>query len=946
MDQPSPGLFGRDREIADAEVAIAATLGGVPKAVLVGGDAGIGKTTFVAAVLARAVDAGFTPLVGHCLDVDAGEPLAPVREALHSGLAGRQPDTLPPVSRRLEPYLSGTTPAPPGGLAEDLRHVVGELAREGPVLLVLEDMHWADASTRDFALALSRTMLGAVLLVLTYRSDDLVRRHPFRTTLVDIGRVVGAHRIDLAPLDRQGISGIVQRATGASDPSAVGAVLARSEGNPLYAEELLGADLSGVPVGLNDLLLARVDRLPPDARAMVRLASVHGSHVDSALLAAVSDLDDLEIDDCLRQAVDANVLRCKDDAIQFRHGLLREAVYDDLLPGERGRAHGRIATALDDRGLTTVGALTRVAFHWDAAHDQPKAFAAQLRAGLALSAQGHPEALTHLERALEMWDHVQDADLRQGRTKADVLCHMARAAKGMDGNEDRAMRFIREAIDQLDPTADKLLASRVYAAYAELCHELADSLGHGEAVTMAVEFAEGEPSEELARALIAMATWHARRDELDACATLLDRAVEVAYATGLPHVIADALAEQSSVTFDRGLIRESWSQMDVAVVACESAGLMGRALEMRSLRAFSLLLVGRLDEGEALAIEVRGRAASLGLREAEIFAAEQLTELWTNQGRFDDAELLLEEMRPGMRIHRWRDQRIWLLLARGDLAAAETLERDQLAVWAEAVAELDGFTLQRVVRLFCGLGHVSESLDLVASFLAAPKDAGSILANGFASRGVVTAVATARRAGNPVPPDLESSCLAFVADTAEGMLSGELAVTWPASDLRYARAVTAELTGEPSTSLWQEAYASARPFGAALALDFGLGLAAALLGDDRRDEARVQLVDTWQTARDLGARLVENEAALLARRSRIALPADGHRHDALAVLTPREHEVLEVLATGATNRLIAERLFISEKTVSVHVTNILAKLAVPNRGAAAALAREVAAAVI
>lgn len=945
MDQPTRGLFGRERELAQASLALAAAAAGTPQALLVGGDAGIGKTSFVAAVSACATEQSFLVLTGHCLDIETGEPLAPMREALRGALVAREPETLPPVARRLEPYLSGAAAGAESRLVEDLRLVMEELAGEGPVLLVLEDMHWADASTRDLALALARTMTGPVLLLLTYRADDLVRRHPFRKTLVDVGRVVGAHRLDLAPLDRDGIAGIVARATGGRDPSVVGTLLARSEGNPLYAEELIGVpNLAGVPVGLNDLLLARVERLGADARALVRLASVNGSRVDTALLRAVSGLTDVGVDACVREAVDANVLRCSDDHVDFRHGLLREAVYDDLLPGERNRAHAELATelaAMPPRG-DAVGTLTRLAFHWDAANDQPQAFAARLRAGVALARRGHPESLAHLERALEMWDHVDDPTLRDGVTKADVLCLLANAAKAVDGDEDRAVRFIREAIRQLEPDGDRLLASRVYVAYADLCHELADELGHREAVARALEFAEGAPSEELARALMAMSNYHVRQDELGPAAEEVDRAVQVATEAGSAIVLAEARAMQASVSFDRGRLREASSGLEGAGEAAERAGLTGLALETAALRAFSLLVVGRIAEGEALAAQTRERATALGLADAAAFAGCQIVELWTNQGRFDDAELLLEELRPGMRGHHWRSQRIWLLLARGDYAAAEPLENEQLAIWAEVVADPDGYTISRMVELYAGLGRPEAALDAVAGFMTAPKGDGNVFENAFAARGALAALALATRMGTPIPDPLRDLCLAFLDETAAVILDGELRDSWPASDVRHALATAADLAGHPSVSLWREALETASPYGAAHALPFGLGLASALLSAGERDEARVLVLDVWQSARDLGMRGVEDHAARLARRNRVTLPEGEHRRDALAVLTEREREVLGVLATGATNRVIAERLFISEKTVSVHVTNILAKLRVTNRGAAAAIAREVA----
>jgi DNA-binding CsgD family transcriptional regulator/tetratricopeptide (TPR) repeat protein len=943
MDHPTAPLLGRDADLAEAALALAAAAAGTPQALLVGGDAGIGKTSFAAAVTGLALDQGFLAMTGHCLDIESGEPLAPLREALRTALSGRDREALPPVTRRLAPYVTGDGVEPPSGLVEDLRLAVAELARERPVLLVLEDMHWADASTRDLALALARTMTGSIVVMFTFRSDDLVRRHPLRKTLLDVGRVVGAHRIDLAPLDRGAIAGIVGRATGSTDPSVVGALLARSEGNPLYAEELLGAGLTGVPVALNDLLLARVDRLGDATRGMLRLASVNGSRLDVPLLRTVSELGEMEVDDCLREAVDANVLRCTDDAVDFRHGLLREAVYDDLLPSERGRAHAQLAQALADIDDPSVASLSRRAFHWDAANDQPEAFEARLRAGLALARQGHPEALGHLERALEMWDHVVDPERRQGLTKSDVLCHMAKAAKLADGHEDRATRFMREALALLDPAHDRLGASRIYSAYAELCHELADEMGHAESVGLALELAEGEPSEELARALIAMSSVHRRRDELTEAADTIDRAVEVARATQLAPVLAEALVEQAWAAQSRGRLREMWGLIDVAVEAAEQAGLTNLALESRGLQAFTLLTVGRLEEGEALAARTRERAAALGLADAEAFAGEQIVELWTNQGRFDDAELLLEELRPIMKPTRWRDQRIWLLLARGDLAAAAPLEEEQLAVWAEVVPDPDGFTVLRVIRVFCGLDRVPEALDLVTRHLAISKEGAAPEENGFAARGVVTVLTAARRAGIEVSPDLGAAWVGFVHRAAEVVLAGDLRNSWPASDARYALAMAADLAGEPSTDLWREALDSATPFGASHALPFALGLAVALFADGQRDEARLVVLDTWQSARDLGARGVEADAERVARRNRVPLPEDRHRRDALAALTAREREVLDVLSTGATNRVIAERLFISEKTVSVHVTNILAKLGVPNRGAAAAIAHEVAA---
>ena len=129
----------------------------------------------------------------------------------------------------------------------------------------------------------------------------------------------------------------------------VGSVQARSEGNPLYAEELLAADQQGVPGHLSDLLLARIDALNDGPQALLRVASVDGTRLDTATLAELAGLDQAQAEGYLREALDANVLRQSPESLDFRHPLLREATYDDLMPDERTRIHARLAGILQAR---------------------------------------------------------------------------------------------------------------------------------------------------------------------------------------------------------------------------------------------------------------------------------------------------------------------------------------------------------------------------------------------------------------------------------------------------------------------------------------------------------------------------------------------------------------------------------------------------------------------
>ncbi len=204
-------LLGREREQAELYDALLLALRGEPQTVLVSGDAGIGKTTLVSDLGRRAEELGFDVVLGHCLDIDAGMAFAAVIEAVRELVARVEDLDARPYARRMRALLDPDTPrsSEPFRVLEDLRQTVLEAAAVGPVLLVLEDMHWAGRSTQDFAVALSRRTRGRLLFVLTVRRDDLHRRHPARTTLAEIGRVPGARRVDLEPLDRDGIAGIV-----------------------------------------------------------------------------------------------------------------------------------------------------------------------------------------------------------------------------------------------------------------------------------------------------------------------------------------------------------------------------------------------------------------------------------------------------------------------------------------------------------------------------------------------------------------------------------------------------------------------------------------------------------------------------------------------------------------------------------------------------------------
>jgi predicted ATPase len=355
----SPVLVGRAEQLAALDAALQRAAGGAPATVLVGGEAGIGKSRLIAEFTARATGAGARVLSGGCMDLGTdGAPFAPfaamlrtlVREIGADGVAALMPGRATGEFARLLPEFGqhendADSPLARARLFEQMLTLFERLAEAAPVALVIEDAHWADRSTRDliaFTVS-SQQVIGRVLVLVSYRSDELHRTHPLRPLLAELGRLDWVERMELPRLGRLESDELVQRIAGREPESALAdAIYARTEGNPMFVEELLCCDgrlSSELPESLRDLLLASVRRLPDDTQDVLRAASAGGQRNSHALLAAVTGLADDELVRRLRPAVAANVLTTDQESYTFRHALIREAVYDDLLPGERTRLH-------------------------------------------------------------------------------------------------------------------------------------------------------------------------------------------------------------------------------------------------------------------------------------------------------------------------------------------------------------------------------------------------------------------------------------------------------------------------------------------------------------------------------------------------------------------------------------------------------------------------------
>jgi AAA ATPase-like protein len=517
-----PVLVGRSGQLSALETALAETANGRPSAVVVGGEAGVGKSRLVGEFTDRSRGAGVRVLTGGCLELGAdGLPFAPftsvlrelVRDLGAAGVAELLPSGSARELARLLPEFGEPAGADDAGeararLFEQLLILLECLAEAGPVVLVIEDMHWADRSSRDLLAFLIRNQPSAegLLIVVTYRSDELHRAHPLRPPLAELDRIAWVTRMDLGRLTRQDTGQLTAQLTGRKpDDGLLAAVYDRSQGNPLFIEALLGVGGPGsdLPESLRDLLVAGVRRLPDEAQGVVRVASAGGDRTGHGLLAAVTGLDGAALARALRPAVAANVLLTDADGYVFRHALIREAVHDELLPGERAQVHRRFAEAIGaEPALVPPGrAPGEQSWHWYAAHDMTRALASAWEAaGQAARALAYAEQLVMLSRVLELWEQVQGAAERIGADHAAVLEAAAGAAE-LAGEDDRGLMLAQAALAEIDAGAEPVRAALVLVTLGHLEYHLGRA-GYAEDLREALRLVPADPpSPARARAL-------------------------------------------------------------------------------------------------------------------------------------------------------------------------------------------------------------------------------------------------------------------------------------------------------------------------------------------------------------------------------------------------------------------------------------------------------------
>ena len=506
-------FVGRAAELAALEAALERTGNGEPSAVLIGGEAGVGKSRLVSEFAARH-HATNRVLYGYCLELSAeGLPFAPftgmlrelVRDLGADGVAALLPGGGTRELARLLPELGEPDlRADPGEararMFEQALTLFEHLADGGPLLLVVEDAHWSDRSTRDLLSFLigNQRVLQGVMIVVTFRSDELDRAHPLRPVLAELGRLGWVTRLDLPRLTRREgrelTAGLLGREVG---QELADRVFQRSEGNPLFMEVLLRRDDlldSGLPESLRDLVLADVRRLPAESQQTLEALCVAGQSSGHALLAAVTGLGDRPLASALRSAVSANVLVADDDGYAFRHALIREAILGEILPGEKTRLHIHVAETLTaDPSLVAPGrAAIEEAHHWYSAHDNAKALeSAWQAAAVARRSLAYAEQLTMLARILELWPTLPDAGQRIGTGHPAILESAAETATAA-GEDELGIGFATAALDEIDAAAEPVRAAKLLELRGLMKFRLARASGVDD-LTEALRLMPSEP---------------------------------------------------------------------------------------------------------------------------------------------------------------------------------------------------------------------------------------------------------------------------------------------------------------------------------------------------------------------------------------------------------------------------------------------------------------------
>lgn len=964
---PSTALIVRDEAAATLRRAFQAGREGVPHVVIVRGEAGIGKTRLLQEFRSESTGdpAGPTPVfaLGQCVDMgEIGSPYTPIRRLLHelqSTLGDALIDAAIPSTRSalasILPEMAATAPADSLGadaVADALSALLEKLSADRHLVLFIEDLHWADSATLALLKTLSYTLRGMHLtVIMTYRTDDVGRGHPLRKILSDLERNRAVAFVDLDRLSSEDAARLTRMLAPELDRDAVQQIVTRSDGLPFFIEELIAFADRRLPDTLRDLLLARVEMLGGDARSAVDLLAAGGVHVDSYLLeeTAEGSVERDRLNDGLREALTANILVADDDGYAFRHALLQEAVHDDLLPSIRSELHARYAAALDHRVAEGRPELAAgAAEHWTQARDTVRAFDA-----MVVARQFALETATELvvsqigERMLASWPHVMDAEQRAGMSRLDLF---AETAEYTLSDPRRALRTARAGLAETPPeqrtTRARLLNTMSYAQ-----SNLGDAAASQQTSVKALSlFDQDDPDPDIRSLLVEClvsrvrtATFDLRREELPELERLISLAIAHSDTIDDPVLRAKALDTASTLDIVTGRLIEALAR----VRQFPTVQLTNRQHQVNLVTELDTLVrLGRFREAAELA---RNQIRDAPGPTALVFGIElNAAEALFASGDADEGRHVAERGLAAILSTQVMSSFGWRLLTladiwsdRPDRARARRQEYD--AAIAELITDDDEELAGWGVCILEGsLNEAEETADsavraaLIDTALTGALDIEHVsLEPGIARPHMVSAaraLADATRTGAPAADLTRLRDLITHTLTRHGRDEATPAI----EALLSAEAVRADANSPSETvDVWRAASdLAADGFVPVRQLWYArYRLADALLDAGARDEASALLDEIATHAPAHGIDVVARWACELAARAGLTDAGSS----ALSQLTARETQVLELVAAGLTNPEIGQRLFISPKTASVHVSAILTKVGAANRTEAAAV---------
>jgi DNA-binding CsgD family transcriptional regulator len=926
VTKPLP-LVGRAAERKAISAAYARAVAGQSQVIMITGDAGIGKTRLVEEL---------------CLEVASAPGAAQVRIGESAPLAGATLAYGPFVAALpdragwlLAGDATGDMLAARHRLFERVLGLLADLAARAPLVLVLEDLHWADESSRQLLAFLAvRLRDQQVIAVATLRPEDL--DEDARRWLAELERRPRVTRIRLTGLADSEVAELVADLVPPdASTEQVAAVVRAAEGNPLYALELASTGPHRPPVSVTEAVLARASRVAAPVRAVVDQVCVTDGGMSHETLAATVSLAENRLLAAARQAVAAGLLVATEDGYAFPHGLIRQVLYAHLLPGERRRLHRRLASALAARAESDPARLAR---HWHLAGCPDRAAeAALLAARQAVSARAYPEADRFYTLAIELARWLPESG-------PDLLEEAAHAASWA-GHPGRAASYIADALADSAAAAPAGRA-RLWERLGRYRWAAGDPKAAVEATEQAMTLLTGPPSALQARVIAALATRRMLIGQVAAAQPLAERAVAVAKQTGAIAEHAHGLATLGIIQAQRGDLDAGLAALHASFTLARRSGSVEDVLRAAANHMYLLCTAGRFTEALEVARDGRRAAHSLSAPPALTAILDNNTAaVLTATGRWTEADQLLAELvgesaptgtgylqllQLELAVGRGEEQRAAELAASmakspenprlsgplhaclaeqalnaGDLARAAAEVMDGLAsLMGAALAEEELRLLADGARVAADLASVPR-----AGHPRGIADRWETIAAGFAGR--AQAIVDQHGGGRPEVTALG----ALVAAEHARQHGTDDRATW--------RAVAGawQAAGQP----YREAYARLREAGAAVQAG-------------RRGQAVRALAACEALAGPLPAAPLLGLAQDLARRARLGAPAASPVRSAAAAqfdLTDREVDVLALLTKGDTNREIARALFISDRTVAVHVSHILNKIGARNRTEAA-----------